>query len=274
MKKIKSSLIIKILVPLAYVAMVTVNFLANSLPINNITPGQVSDSYPNLFAPAGFTFSIWGLIYLFLGAYAIYQLGIFKKIKINDKLQTVYDKIGLYFIISSLANLLWIFAWHYDFIGLSLLLIIGMLICLIKIADTLRVQKLKTLDFWLLKTPFSLYFGWITVAAIANVTVFLVSINWRGFGLADITWLAIILVVATIIGLGRMLYDKDVIYGLVLIWAYFGILSKHLSVSGFNSMYPLAIVILIISMILFLSANILLIAKPSYLDRIKFCKRR
>lgn len=273
MKKFNSSLVIKILAPVAYVAMIVVNYLANSLPINNITPGQVSDSYPNLFAPAGFTFSIWGLIYLFLGAYVIYQLGIFKKLKINNKLQEVYNKVGFYFIISSLANFLWIFAWHYDFIGLSLLLIISMLICLIKIADILRLQKLKNLDFWFLKVPFSLYFGWITVATIANAVVFLVSINWQGFGLPDITWLAIVLIIGTIIGLGRMLYDRNIIYGLVLIWAYFGILSKHLSANGFNGEYPLAVVILIISMILFLGANILLVIKPVYLDKIKFCKK-
>lgn len=273
MKKIKSSLVIKILLPLAYVAMVTVNFLANSLPINNTTPGQVSDAYPNLFAPAGFTFSIWGLIYLFLGLYVIYQLGLFKKIKVDENLQKIYDKVGLYFILSSLANLLWIFAWHYDFIGLALLLIISMLVCLIKIADTLRLQKLKTIDFWLLKIPFSLYFGWITVATVANVVVFLVSINWQGFGLSDITWLVVVLIVATMIGLIRTLYDRNIIYGFVLIWAYFGILSKHLANDGFAGMYPTAIIVLIVSMVLFLGANILVLTKPSCLDKIKCCKK-
>lgn len=136
MKKNLKSLYIKIISTIAFISMVIVNALANILPINGINTGQVSDSYPNLFAPAGITFSIWGLIYLLLGAFVIYQFFISKKIKI-------LDEIGIYFIITSIANILWIFSWHYDYIGLSVIFMLIILIFLIKITDILNKENLN-----------------------------------------------------------------------------------------------------------------------------------
>jgi hypothetical protein len=220
------SLIIKVFVAVTYLAMVTVNFMANYLPINGVTSGQVSDSYPNLFAPAGITFSIWGLIYVLLGVYAFYQLGCLEKKKTKNWFKLT-DKIGLYFIISSLANILWIFSWHYGFIGLSFLWIIIILISLIKIADILRKEKLSSGERSFIFIPFSVYFGWITVAVIANITVFLVSLGWNGFGVSENFWTILILIVSAIIGLWRMFKDKSIFYGLVFIWAYLGIFIKN-----------------------------------------------
>ncbi len=219
-------LIVKVSVAVAYLAMVVVNFMANYLPINGVTSGQVSDSYPNLFAPAGITFSIWGLIYLLLGIYTIYQFNCFNK-KGKKNLDKLINKVGLYFIITSLANILWIFSWHYDFIALSLLWIVIILVFLIKIIDTIKKEKLSRQERAFIFIPFTIYFGWITVAVIANVTVFLVSIAWNGFGLSDIFWTIAILIIATIIGLWRMFKDKSIFYGLVFIWAYIGIFIKN-----------------------------------------------
>ena len=127
-----------------------------------------------------------------------------------------------------------------------------LLFCLIKIADIIRVQKLSPLEKFFISTPFSVYFGWITVATIANITVFLVSINWNGFGVAEYIWTSIILLIGTLIGILRMCKDKNVAYGLVLIWAYFGILFKHLSLSDFNGQYLSIIVTLILCLVLFI----------------------
>lgn len=220
------SFFIKISVAIFYVAMVIVNFLANYLPINGVTSGQVSDFYPNLFAPAGITFSIWGLIYLLLGIYTVYQFNCFKK-KGKKSLDRLISKIGFYFIITSLANILWIFSWHYDLIVLSLLWIILILFFLIKIIDTIKKEELSGREKALVFIPFTIYFGWITVAVIANITVFLVSINWNGFGLSDIFWTIVVLIISAIIGLWRMFKDKSPFYGLVFIWAYLGIFIKN-----------------------------------------------
>lgn len=240
------NLIIKIFAVITYIVMVVVNFLANSLPINNRTTGEISNAYPNLFAPAGVTFSIWGLIYLLLAGYVLYQFT-----KVGKKQEALITKINIFFIAASVANILWIFAWHYDFIGLSLLVMAALLFSLIKIAGILRGKELTLHEKLFIDAPFSVYFGWITVAAIANVTVFLVSIGWNGFGIADFVWTSMILLVGAFIGILRMLKDKNAVYGFVLIWAYLGILLKHVSVSGFSGQYTSVIVTVFICLAFF-----------------------
>jgi hypothetical protein len=245
------NIFLKIFAGLTYVAMVIVNFLANSLPINNRSTGVISDAYPNLFAPAGFAFSIWGLIYLLLALYVFYQFILSKK-EDNSQKEKFLKKINIFFIITSLANISWIFAWHYDFIGLSVLIMLLLLLSLIRIADILKADSLSLNEKIFIKLPFSIYFGWITVATIANITVFLVSIGWDGFGIADYVWTSIILLIGALIGILRMSQDKNIAYGLVLVWAYFGIMFKHLSASSFRGQYSNIITTVIFCLVLFL----------------------
>jgi hypothetical protein len=122
-----------------------------------------------------------------------YLLDLHKFVKKDQKTEGLLKKINPLFIATSLANISWIFAWHYDFIWLSVIIMAVLLLLLIKIADIIRVEKFMTNEKIFISTPFSVYFGWITVAAIANITVFLVSINWNGFGIADFIWTSIIL---------------------------------------------------------------------------------
>jgi len=246
-----TGLILKILVAISYLAMVAVNFLANGLPINNRSTGAISDAYPNLFAPAGITFSIWGLIYLLLGGYVVYQFVSFGK-NSEQKNEGLLKKINILFVINALANIAWIFSWHYDQIGLSVAIMMVLLISLIKIQDLVELDKFTAQERLFVATPFSVYFGWITVATIANITVFLVSLGWKGFGIADYIWTSIILLVGATIGILRILKDKNLAYGLVLIWAYLGILLKHLSQAGFAGRYVSVIITIIICIGLFL----------------------
>jgi len=241
------NIFLKIFAGLAYVAMVIVNFLANSLPINNRSTGVISDAYPNLFAPAGFAFSIWGLIYLLLALYVLYQFT--KNGQVKEK---IFKKINPFFIATSIANILWIFAWHYDYIGLSVLIMATLLFFLIKIADIVHKEQFKLFEKFFIWAPFSIYFGWITVATIANITVFLVSVGWNSFGIAEHVWTIIILLIGALIGSWRMYKDKNIAYGLVFVWAYFGILFKHLSMDGFGGEYMTVVITIIICLILFL----------------------
>lgn len=236
----------KIVTAVAYVAMVAVNFLANGLPINNRSTGDISGAYPNLFAPAGPAFSIWGLIYLLLGAYVLYQF-----VKKDQKTEDLIQKINPLFVATSLANISWIFAWHYDYIGLSVLIMATLLVLLIKIADIVRAEQFTSLTKLVVWAPFSIYFGWITVASIANMTVFLVGISWNGFGIADFVWTSIVLLTGALIGILRMRRDKNIAYGIVLIWAYIWILFKHVSAGGFDGQYPSIIATVITCLVLF-----------------------
>lgn len=262
MKNTRSEFFLKSLVIISFITMITINALANILPINGLNTGEVSNSYPNLFTPAPVTFSIWGLIYILLGTHILYQLGLFRK-KEKGINKVLLKKVGILFSVSSLVNSAWIFAWHYKLIPLSMVLMILLLICLIKIITNINTQKLSVKENFFIRMPFSIYFGWITVATIANATALLVSIGWKGFGLPESIWTIIVLAVATIIGIATTLRFKDVSYGLVFIWAYIGILIKHTSSWGFFNEYPSIIITIIICIVIFviIEGKLLLVPK-------------
>lgn len=232
--------IISILTFITFAIMILTNALVNIIPINGQTTGEVSGNYDNLFTPAAYTFSIWGLIYLLLGMYVVYQLGFFRKDYIVDR-NEFFNQVGILFSFSSIANAVWIIFWHYDKMFLSTIVIIIILILLILI--NLRIQKedLTLKERIFIYIPFSVYFGWITVATIANITVYLVSIGWSGFGIPENIWTIIILIVGVLIGGFTIIRLENIIYGLVLIWSYIGIYLKHIFESGWNSNYPLVI---------------------------------
>lgn len=252
----KENFPLKIIVAVTYLLMVTMNALANILPINGLNTGQISDSFENLFAPAGITFSIWGVIYLMLLLYVIYQFGFFQD-KSDPYKEELFRTIGIYFAISSVLNTFWILAWHYLFIEVSLVLIIGVLICLIFINQHTKSANIGLKDKFFIRLPFSIYFGWLTVATIANVTTLLVKLGWNGFGVGEDIWTIIILVVGLIIAVLTILKNRDFFYGAVIIWAYIGIYIKHTGV--FNSNYQNIIYTVMASLALLVLTEIYLI---------------
>ncbi|MBN2878439.1 MAG: tryptophan-rich sensory protein [Clostridia bacterium] len=218
-----------------FAAMVAVNALANILPINNIGTGTVSDSYPNLFAPAGITFSIWGVIYLLLLLFVLYSFGAFKG-KGGHSTDAVH-RIKMCFALSSVANTAWIFAWHYQKIGISLILMLAIFASLTLAYVRINSKALTKKERAFVRVPFSVYYGWITIALIANVTTYLVSIGWNGFSIAQPIWMIAVVIVGLLITGTVIIKFKDVSYALVAIWAYVGILIKHTSASGFGGAY-------------------------------------
>lgn len=259
---------VKYAVVLTYLGMILVNALANILPINGITTGEVSDAYPNLFAPAGITFAIWGVIYLLLAGYTLYQMGVFGKEQGRSK-QTLLDSVGILFSISSVANMVWILSWHYRLIPASMLLMAVILVCLILINYKIRPESLTTLEKGLIRLPFSVYFGWISVATIANLTTLLVDMGWKGFGLSESTWTIIILLVGIAIGILTTLKNQDIAYGLVFVWAYSGILIKHISPELFNFKYPWVVYTAMIAISFMLLVIIRILLKMIRLEREK-----
>lgn len=232
---------------LTFLVMVAVNAMANILPLNNITTGEVSDNLFNLFAPTGLTFSIWGVIYLLLFGYSLFQMKVEQDLSVR---QNLMDDIALFFIVSNIANTLWVFAWHYGYVLLSLVLIIIVLLSLIFINNEIKYGSLKGVDYLLIKAPFGIYFGWITVASIANVTAYLVSVNFDGLGLSEPMWTIIMLVVSLLIGAATMIMYKSLSYGLVLLWAYAGIYLRH--TQDLNNQYPSVVIASIVCFVLYL----------------------
>lgn len=209
-----------------FAGMVSVNALANALPINGLQTGQISDSLPIYFVPAGYVFSIWGLIYLALGAFTVYQA------LPSQRQNPVARRIGVWFILSNIVNGAWIFAWHYLQFPLSLALMVILLALLIVIYLRLNPTRASApaLEKWVMYVPFSIYLGWITVATIANASGVLYNVGWDGFGIAPQTWAVIMLVVGGALASFITLTRREVAYTLVIIWAFIGIIVKQISV--------------------------------------------
>jgi hypothetical protein len=215
---------------IGFIGTIVVNALANILPINGRTTGELSDQYPNLFVPAGFTFAIWGIIYALLGIFVIYNLVL--ALKRNAANSFIVERIAVLFFISCIANIGWIFAWHYEILPFSLSMMLILLGCLITIYLRLNIGKsdaTKT-EQYVGHVPFSVYLGWITVATIANFTALLVDMNWGALGFGEQFWAVAVIVVALVITILVLILRRDVFYSLVIDWALFGILMKRLAV--------------------------------------------
>jgi len=214
---------------IGFLAVVSVNALAVILPINNRTTQELSDKYPNLFVPAGITFSIWGIIYILLLLFTIYQFVIAFRRSSDER--GIFEKIGILFFISCIFNVAWILAWHYEIVWLSLIIMVLLLISLILIYIRLGTgrSQVRNSEKISVNIPFSVYLGWITIATIANVTAFLVKINWNKFGVSDQLWTVIVIAVGVIITLATVFSRNDIFYCLVVIWALVGILLKRIA---------------------------------------------
>ena len=213
---------------LAVIATIAVNVLANALPLNGLTTGEISDRFDVYFIPAGYVFSIWGLIYVALVAFAIYQA--LPAQRENPHLR----RIGYLFAGSCAANIAWLFFWHYELFPLTLVAMAALLLLLIAIYLRLDIgrARVSSAEKWLVHIPFSIYLGWITVATIANVTSVLDYFNWSGWSISPQAWAVIMLIAAAGITSAVCLTRRDVAYALVIVWALAGIAIKHNNVTA------------------------------------------
>lgn len=210
------------------VLVLTVNALANILPINGYNTGQISALYPNYFVPAGFTFSIWGVIYLLLIGFVFCSL--FAAFgKFNEAAKSAINKAGPYFLATCLLNAGWIIAWHYLYLGISLAIMIAFLVVLLRLYIAIRPMKNQMPFFYRLWTfhVFVVYLAWISVATIANVTALLVGFGWQGGPLSPQIWSMIMILVALVLGVFMVGKQKQPAFGFVLFWAFWGIYSRQ-----------------------------------------------
>lgn len=204
----------KLLSLIAFAGMVVMNYLANALPLNGKTTGALSDQYPNLFTPAGITFSIWGVIYLMLLGYVLLQF--------RESHRAVPAQVTWLFIVSCLLNALWIMAWHYEKLPLSLLIMLGLLVTLVLINAGLKPSH----QAWT-RAAFGIYLGWICIATIANVTALLVKFQWGGWGIPEANWAMIMVVTGAAISALAMYRLGNPYLGIAVIWALTGIFIKR-----------------------------------------------
>lgn len=246
MKKSVSIGTLRILNWIGFIATVTVNALAVILPLNGQDTGKLSDSYPNLFVPAGLTFSIWGIIYLLLLLFSLYQTGLLGPK--GQKSFPMVERLGTLFFFISLANVLWIFMWHYLQVTLSMLVMVILLGLLMAAYSRLMNMPDSLREKWFVKIPISVYMGWISVATIANATALLVHIKWNGWGLSEPVWTILMIGIATLLTIYMLLAKKDIAFSLVTVWALWGIRIKH--IDTFKSAHPDIILSAVIGMAL------------------------
>jgi hypothetical protein len=210
---------------LTVILALTINILAVTLPLNGQDTGEISDRFQVYFVPAGYVFSIWSVIYLGWIAFIIFQF--LPSQKESPRLR----RLGYLFAVSNLANAAWLFCWHYNRFGLSVLVMLVLLGLLIASYLRLNVNRssVTRLEYWSVDVLFSVYLGWITVATVANITSWLYFVEWDGFGIPAQTWAVIMLAVASLLGLAMALTRRDAGYLAVLVWAFAGIAIKQTS---------------------------------------------
>jgi len=236
---------------LAFILMVLVNGLAGSTTIlGGKFTAEISDANPTFITPAGYVFSIWGVIYILLGIFVVFQA------LPSEKGKDYKSSIGWLFVLSSILNIAWLFLWQFEYLGLSVVFMFLLLASLISIYLRLDIGKSKVgfREKLAVHVPFSTYLGWITIASIANVAVTLVSVNWDGFGIISETWATLIIIVALLITILVLATRKDIAYGLVIVWAFVGIAAGQ---SGNQNIVTLAQASAVIVLIT-LAATILL----------------
>jgi len=242
--------ILQILNITAFIAVLLVNYLSNTGMMNNTTIGEVSAQVNTLFTPAPYAFAIWGLIYLFLLAFVIYQSrSLFMRVNNDD----LVSKTGWWFIISCIANCLWVYFWIYQYTGISVLCIFLLLISLLKIVVNNNMERwdapLTVIAF--LWWPFVIYSGWVTVASIANVAAWLVKIGWDGFGISETIWTVVMITIATLISLVLTWTRSMREFALVGSWALAAI-----AVANWESNETVKIAAISCAAVLFISSSI------------------
>jgi hypothetical protein len=233
------------------VATLFFNYLANALPLNGQTTGQISDRFQIFFKPAGFAFSIWGIIYLGLFGFIMFQA------LPSQKTKKLMDKIGLFFVLSCLANMGWLLVWHYERFALSLIFILILLLSLVKIYSNLTIgqTKVKTVEKWLLHVPFSLYLGWVSVATIVNISIYLHWVDYYGLEISDEIWYMIATGIGILISFLLTILKSDLVFNLVFVWAYAAIAVQNSQVPFISYYSRIAWIVVIIPVLISLWKN-------------------
>lgn len=236
---------------IALLITVAMNYLSSAGIFNGRTVADISDQYHNYFTPAGYAFSIWGIIYLGLLGFVIYTgKSVFEK---NERDDGIVLKIGWWFVLSCLANSLWILFWVNDLLWITVLLMLFLLYCLVKIILNLNMEmdyhpfKKYLFIYW----PFAIYAGWISVAFIADISAFLVKINWEGFGISPVIWTITMIIIAGLLNILMIRLRNLREFALVGVWALIAI-----AIENYQAESSIMYAAITVAVILFISIAI------------------
>lgn len=242
-----------------FIVMIMVNYLSAAGKINNFSQAEVSAMYPTLITPAGFAFSIWGVIYSLIGPILIYFL---VKLK-DDKVSRTIDLISPLIIVNFLLNIAWNISFSHDIIGLTMVLIILMAISLVMIIGKLYKNRANS-SYLLAAVAFTIYASWVFIASFVNVAAFLVKINWNGFGISDSYWAILVIIVATLAVVAYILKYKNALAPISVAWAFFTIYSAYKSGKITADMSSTIEMLLIVGIVIFVALMVMTFVKNKY----------
>jgi len=225
MKKTRGLAVLNVI---AFIIQLLMTYMVQFKMLGNKTVGEISDDYANLFTPADFTFAVWGIIYTCLGIFCVYHIVMAYKRNAKHPANKDLHRIDLLFIITNLASAAWLVAWTYSELLLSVLLILVQLVALITVHSRLHIHSPNRTPSGKLATelPLSMYFGWITVATIANIASWLVAEGWDGWNVPASTWTMIMLIITIGLGIIMVIIRRVIVFGLVIMWGLYGILTN------------------------------------------------
>lgn len=208
------------------ILVIAVNYISQALRLNDTTIGDISRKYDNLFTPASYAFAIWGIIFLGLLAYSLFQI---RRAFFSTKDSSFIEQTGYWFLMANLLNSAWVVAFVYDQTALSVLIMLGILISLIKIILNTNMERwdapiaIIAFVWW----PIAIYSGWISVATIANIAAYLTKIGWNGGFLSETMWTIVLIIVAILLNL-TMIWKRNLReFALVGVWALYAIYVRH-----------------------------------------------
>lgn len=235
----------------ALIATIVINYLSNTGIFNGETMATISAKYQNLFTPAGYAFSIWGLIYLGLLGFVIYFGPLTKQTEVKEN---VVINIGWWFVISCFTNCLWVFAWLYEYIFFTILIMMLLFVSLFKIMQItqvkMRIKNIQNTIF--LHLPFSIYSGWISVALIADISAYLKKIHWTGFGISETTWTLIMITTAVFLHLFMIWKREMSAFVLVAVWALVAIAVANKNEHSIIYLYAIVSALVLLCSVIFL----------------------
>jgi hypothetical protein len=209
----------------AILGSIVVNTFSNLFPLNGVNIAKLSNTLftPVQIIPANYAFAIWGLIYIGLIAFGIFQL------QPNQRQNPRLRQGGYLLVWACLAQCVWIYLFLARLFPWSIIAMVGILLPLIGLYTRLRMssQRLSRRERWFVDSPISIYLGWITVATVVNVAIALYSLNWDGWGIAPSLWTVVMMIVSAAIAALILIQKRDLAYLFVIVWALVAITIRH-----------------------------------------------
>ncbi len=226
---------LKIVNTVFFAAMIIITVLANVIPIGMGTAADIPGKYPSLFVPAPFTFAITGVIYLLMALFILYQWGLLGSRYASER---DTERIGIWFAFSCAMNIGRILSLNGNLIALSFVFTVGLLTSLAVIGRKINRNERTGLGYIAVNVGFDAYLGWAIAASAVNAGMLLVSLGWDGFGMSETVWTSISLVTVAVVGSLPLLIGRKWFTSFALIWAYAGLLARHVGMTGFAGEYP------------------------------------